>query len=493
MSLTNSTSLEFPELRPQPLSAAQKRRRGLVKTVTPKMIADLLAIGDAATILTAAILAKYAYLDLYLATANGLGEYFAIGIVGMIFASILFRTRHLYDTDSFHHRMPVRASAIFVAITTMFFSLTALGYLLKIGQDYSRGWMIVWAGFSLIGVIGIRTLAAATLAALVRRGYFRQRVAILGDRQDCRDFADTLGYTGYEIVGIFDGANDQDETSQLKVGLAGLIEYCRSNPVDFIVVMVPEIAQERIVSALDELGALATQVCLYTDLVGRHLRQANIRRLGSTNVIEIRKSALVGWNLCVKRVMDISIAGAALILLAPLLGFIALAVKLSSPGPVIFRQQRHGLNHQVINVLKFRSMSVLEDSASSRLKQATKNDTRITRVGRFLRRTSLDELPQFLNVFTGEMSLVGPRPHALIHNSKYGKIIERYANRHKVKPGITGWAQVNGWRGETGDPTKMENRIKFDLDYIDRWSAWLDLKIVFWLTGLALLKNENVY
>ncbi len=172
------------------------------------------------------------------------------------------------------------------------------------------------------------------------------------------------------------------------------------------------------------------------------------------------------------------------------MALIAIAIKLDSKGPVLFRQRRHGYNYRVVEVLKFRTMTVMEDGAQ--ITQATKNDKRITRVGAFLRRTSLDELPQFWNVIRGDMSIVGPRPHAIAHNNYYDDLIENYANRHRVKPGITGWAQVHGFRGETATPDMMANRVRYDLEYIENWSLWLDLKIVI-MTPLFGLFRRSAY
>ena len=199
---------------------------------------------------------------------------------------------------------------------------------------------------------------------------------------------------------------------------------------------------------------------------------------------------ITGVNRLLKRAEDIVLATLILLLISPVLCCIALAVKLSSPGPVIFRQTRYGMAGKPIKVWKFRSMKVMENDKV--VTQATQNDPRVTKVGNFLRRTSLDELPQFINVLTGGMSIVGPRPHAVAHNEQYRQLIEGYMLRHKVKPGITGWAQINGWRGETDTLEKMEKRVEFDLEYIREWSVWFDIKIVF-LTVFKGFVNKAAY
>ncbi|MBA1884175.1 exopolysaccharide biosynthesis polyprenyl glycosylphosphotransferase, partial [Escherichia coli] len=207
-------------------------------------------------------------------------------------------------------------------------------------------------------------------------------------------------------------------------------------------------------------------------------------------VVPLFDTPMNGINMVFKRIEDLLIASLILILISPILILIALSVKLTSKGPVIFRQIRYGMDGKPIKVYKFRSMNVMENDEN--VKQATKNDTRVTKVGAFLRKTSLDELPQFFNVITGQMSIVGPRPHAVAHNELYRDLIEGYMLRHKVKPGITGWAQINGWRGETDTLDKMKMRVEYDLAYIREWSIWLDIKIIF-LTVFKGFVNKSAY
>jgi putative colanic acid biosynthesis UDP-glucose lipid carrier transferase len=207
-------------------------------------------------------------------------------------------------------------------------------------------------------------------------------------------------------------------------------------------------------------------------------------------VLELESRPLEGWGTIVKVLEDRIIGSLALVVLMPVLFLIALAIKIESRGPILFKQRRHGFNHNVFTVYKFRTMNVVEDGPN--VVQAMRNDPRITRVGRFLRKTSLDELPQLFNVLKGDMSLVGPRPHALAHNEYYSSVLASYAIRHKVKPGMTGWAQINGFRGETDTPEKMRQRLEHDLYYIENWSLWLDLKILF-ATPFFGLVGKNAY
>jgi putative colanic acid biosynthesis UDP-glucose lipid carrier transferase len=241
---------------------------------------------------------------------------------------------------------------------------------------------------------------------------------------------------------------------------------------------------------LRALADTTATVYLMADFFTYDLLHARWTELGSLPIVSIYDSPFRGAGGWLKRLEDLVLGSLILILIAPVLLGVALLVKLSSRGPVFFRQRRYGLNGKEIRVLKFRSMTVCEDGP--KIKQATKDDKRVTPIGKILRRTSLDELPQFLQVITGEMSIVGPRPHAVAHNEEYRALIHGYMLRHKVKPGITGWAQVNGWRGETDDIVKMEKRVQHDLEYIQNWHLLWDLKIIL-LTILGTKKSHNAY
>jgi len=241
---------------------------------------------------------------------------------------------------------------------------------------------------------------------------------------------------------------------------------------------------------LQEIQRVPADIHIVPDLGGLHYSGIRVGHMGEATYLTMMSKPITGWGAFFKKAEDYLIAVIGLILAAPAMALIAGAIKLDTPGPVFFRQRRHGYNHEVIEVLKFRSMKCMDDG--DRVVQATRSDRRITRVGRILRRTSLDELPQLINVLKGEMSIVGPRPHALAHNSYYGDLVENYANRHRVKPGITGWAQVHGFRGETENPEKMAQRVSYDLEYIDNWSLWLDIKIII-MTPLFGLFRKSAY
>lgn len=272
--------------------------------------------------------------------------------------------------------------------------------------------------------------------------------------------------------------------------IASAPEFVKTYNIQHIYIALPLSAQPRIMALLDELRDTTASIYFIPDIVSFDLIQANISTIDGIPIVAVCESPFVGINSFIKRISDVVLSLSILSLIAPLMLLIAVGIKLSSPGPVLFKQRRYGLDGKKIVVYKFRSMTVMEDDGQ--VNQATRGDPRITRFGSFLRRTSMDELPQFINVLQGRMSVVGPRPHAISHNEMYRSLIKGYMIRHKVKPGITGWAQVNGFRGETETLEKMQARIDYDLDYLRNWSLFLDLLIIF-KTINVVIKDKNAY
>jgi exopolysaccharide biosynthesis polyprenyl glycosylphosphotransferase len=296
------------------------------------------------------------------------------------------------------------------------------------------------------------------------------------------------------IAGFFDDRS-ADRSAGIRSGamlgkLDQLAAYAKAHRVDIIYITLPMASQQRIVQLLNDLQDTTASIYFAPDIFLCDLIQARVTTIGALPVMSVCETPFAGFNGVLKRTSDIVLSLAICALILPVLFGIAVGVKLSSPGPVIFRQRRYGLDGQEIVVYKFRSMTVTEDGAVVR--QATRADGRVTRFGALLRRYSLDELPQFINVLQGRMSIVGPRPHAVVHTEMYRKLIRGYMIRHKVKPGITGWAQVNGLRGETNTLDRMEQRIAYDLAYLRRWSLGLDLWIVL-KTILIILRDPNAY
>ncbi|HEX5792842.1 MAG TPA: undecaprenyl-phosphate glucose phosphotransferase, partial [Rheinheimera sp.] len=268
------------------------------------------------------------------------------------------------------------------------------------------------------------------------------------------------------------------------------VQLARRGKVAKLYICLPMMAEKRIADIISRLGDTTVDVLMVPEFLLKNLMHARIGNVGSIDTLSVFESPMFGFQSFYKRSFDLLFSSLVLLLISPLLLLIALAIKLTSSGPVLFRQDRYGLDGKKIAVYKFRSMKVMENGAA--VIQAKRNDSRITPFGAFLRRTSLDELPQFFNVLLGEMSVVGPRPHAVAHNEEYRKQVAFYMLRHKVRPGITGWAQINGWRGETDTLEKMEMRVKYDLDYIRNWSLLFDVSIVF-KTVFKGFVDKNAY
>uniref|UniRef100_UPI0025F093BC undecaprenyl-phosphate glucose phosphotransferase n=1 Tax=Methylibium sp. TaxID=2067992 RepID=UPI0025F093BC len=297
-----------------------------------------------------------------------------------------------------------------------------------------------------------------------------------------------------DVIGYFDDRTDERvdaETASRRLGtLADVAPYVVAHGIREVYITLPLGSQPRIVRLLESVQGTTASLFFVPDVFGISIIQGRLQDMNGVPVVGICETPFTGTNDMVKRMSDVVLSILILVLISPLLGLIAIGVKLSSPGPVIFKQRRNGLDGEEITVYKFRSMTTQDDGDS--VPQATRDDPRITRFGAFMRRTSLDELPQFFNVLQGHMSIVGPRPHAVAHNELYRELIKAYMVRHKVKPGITGWAQVNGLRGETDTIEKMRARVEFDLEYLRNWSLGLDLQIIA-RTVRLLLFDRHAY
>lgn len=362
----------------------------------------------------------------------------------------------------------------------------------------------VWLQFWLIGSLGYfavsRFPAAAWVSAKAREGAFRKRIAIVGSDAQAEQAIDILRRTpdnSFEIIGLFDDRNDPARTVSIpgyrKIGsIADLAEHAREARIDLVIVTIPQFAEDRLLNMLKKLWELPVDVRISGHSNKLRLAPEAYTLIGDLPLLSVFNRPLGGWAAFVKAVFDRVVAAVMIVAFAPVMAATALAVRLESKGPALFRQKRYGFNNELIEVYKFRSMYTDRcDAQAARL--VTRDDPRVTRVGRFIRKTSLDELPQLFNVLRGELSLVGPRPHATqakAEDQLYEEVVEGYFGRHKIKPGITGWAQINGWRGETDTADKIENRVKYDLDYIERWSILFDLYILA-MTPVSLVVNKS--
>ncbi len=377
-------------------------------------------------------------------------------------------------------------SRLWIAWSGTLLTLLFIAFVLKTSEEYSRQVLVTWFLVTPAVISVWRVLWRATWREVRRRGHNSRSVAILGLTDLGSRLAKNIHeatWMGLRLAGYYDDRVPADgrvrnncEQSTLLGDTETLIKQAQNGEIDMIYITLPLRAETRVNDLIKRLSDTTASVYFVPDLNAFDLLHARWYSLGEIPVVSIHETPFYGIDGWVKRAEDLVIGSLIMTLIAIPMLFIALGVKLTSRGPVIFKQKRYGGDGKEIMVWKFRTMTVCEDGEN--VVQAKKNDSRITPFGGFLRRTSLDELPQFINVLQGTMSIVGPRPHAIAHNEEYRKLIHRYMLRHKVKPGITGWAQVNGWRGETDTLDKMEKRVEYDLDYIRHWSLGLDLKII---------------
>ncbi len=380
------------------------------------------------------------------------------------------------------------------------FCLIACLYTLYSGYVPMRTWPLAWL---LSGGV-LLSLARVAETSLFRRwtaaGHLARKVAIVGVGEFSEEFIARLREEphAYRIIGLYDDRHTRVPPQQAGIPVLGsvqdLLDRSQREAIDVIVVALPLAAVDRIAMTLDKLGPAVADLCLTTDLAGLRYSGRQMVELGSNPVVSIREAPLKDWRAISKVVLDYSVGVLALVVLSPVLLATAALIRLESPGPILFRQPRMGFNNKLFLCYKFRSMhhgmtDLLAD------KQTTRGDPRITRVGRIIRKLSIDELPQLINVLNGTMSLVGPRPHA--PNTKaadhlFAEVVQKYAQRHRVKPGITGWAQVNGWRGETSTVEQIEQRVACDLFYIENWSVRFDLKIMA-MTILREVRSRNAF
>jgi putative colanic acid biosysnthesis UDP-glucose lipid carrier transferase len=382
---------------------------------------------------------------------------------------------------------------------TVIFVLLLTAFLAKRSDELSRISTSTWFVVTPMLLISLRVFGRMAIGTLRKNGRNCRPTAILGATSLGRTLIDEIQsapWLGLRIVGVFDDrSRERCDASCLEAierhgSLDDLVRAARKGTVALVYIALPLRAEPRVLEMVEALSDTTASVYFATDFETFDLLHARWTSVGSTPVVSIHETPFYGVDGWLKRVEDLVLGFMILCIIALPMALIGLAVKATSKGPMFFRQRRYGLNGEVIDVLKFRTMLVEEDGPIVR--QATKDDPRITRLGRFLRRTSLDELPQFLHVISGTMSIVGPRPHAVAHNEAYRRQIRRYMLRHKVKPGITGWAQVNGWRGETDTLEKMEKRIEHDLEYIRHWGLLWDLQIIV-RTVFGRSSRKNAY
>jgi len=427
-------------------------------------------------------------------------DYFLAILLALFIATITFRNFDAYNERRlFGGSDAVRPMVYAWATTVGLLLLIAFG--LKTTDHYSRIWFATWIA-SVAGALVVHRLVLLGLVAhWAKQGLLKARTVIIGAGPHGSRLAQHIrdhGRLNTRVMGFIDERGSRSpgtlEGYPLLGDMDALERMVRNHEVDEVVIALPWEAEDRLHAVTHRLSLLPVQVRMAPDFTGFDYASGRYSFLAGVPMLNVFERPISGWSSVIKTLED-KVAAPLLVLMAlPVMALVAVLIKLDSPGPVFFRQQRYGFNNNLIGVYKFRTMYVDKTDATAR-KLATRNDPRLTRIGRILRATSLDELPQLLNVLRGEMSLVGPRPHAVhagVGERTYWDIVDDYAARHKVKPGITGWAQVNGWRGETDTDEKIRKRVEHDLYYIENWSLWLDIKIVL-KTALVVLSRQNAY
>ena len=391
--------------------------------------------------------------------------------------------------------------------------LLVFGYVTGLLEQFSPQVIIAWSWATPLVLVCAHCLASRYLSSQHYIASIKKTAVIVGDNalsQQLQERIETNGERSIVLHGFFDVfSENQPRQSVVNNGeqighvnyvnninyignVDQLSQYVKQHAIDIIYITLPPSLHKQIMSLLDELKDTTASIYFVPNFFMADLIQARIDDIGGMPVVAMCETPFSGFNGFVKNLSDLVIASIILCLISPIMVLLAVGVKLSSAGPVLFKQSRYGLDGQKIVVYKFRSMTVTVAEENDHVVQAKVNDKRVTKFGKFIRKTSLDELPQFMNVLQGRMSIVGPRPHAISHNELYRKVIKGYMVRHKVKPGITGWAQINGYRGETETVESMQKRIDYDIDYLKKWSLGLDIKIIL-KTILLIFKDAKAY
>lgn len=489
MSLVRDARAEFaqPQARSRPWWAIP---------LSYQSLSPLVATFDFAWIIAASIGAGIAYHLIATGTLGDFGHYVGCGMAVAALFSMSARAYDLYRPSHLIRPQPKLREAL-VLWVMVFLCLATVAFTLKISHVFSRGTVLLFFVVGMVGIVTSRIGIARALTRIIVSGALGGRdIALListANHWPQDEIEAAFKRYGYSVRRIFDLAGNENDTgysTRTAERVREVLRYVRNRQVDEIILAIPWSNTALIDGIARELRSLPIPVKLIPDPIIGRLLERPILDLGPSKAIELQRAPLTTAQRAVKRAIDIVLAGIGLVVLAPVLAVIAIAIRFDTAGPVFFIQIRAGFNGRPFRIYKFRTMVTLENGPV--IRQARRGDPRVTRVGRTLRHFSLDELPQLLNVLRGEMSLVGPRPHALAHDNEYDKLIASYAMRQKMKPGLTGLAQVNGCRGETREVFMMKRRVEHDRRYIDCWSLWLDIRILM-MTVLQLLRPKGVY
>jgi Undecaprenyl-phosphate glucose phosphotransferase len=470
------------------------------RPISPEVVAGLAKLVDFILVLAAGAVSFAAYLIAVVNDPDGISRYALSALISCILFVIAFQRMGGYRFKALSN-LRWQATRVAVIWSGAVSALLLLAFLTKTSETFSRGWVLSWWAMGLGLLLLHRSLLFLAIMRWRRQGRLARSVVIVGAGEQGQQLVDKLRRRADEsvaVLGVFD-----DRRTRVAPRIGGfevlgttdeLLAFARRVPVDEVIVALPLNAEQRLRTLFAKLRRLPTDLRLSIEPIAEAVPVRGVGHIGDVPMLEIVDRPLKHWSAVAKWFEDIILGGVLLLLFAPAMALIALLIKLDSRGPVFFAQERFGFNNQIIRVLKFRTMYVDRGDPSG-AQRTIRDDPRVTHIGRFLRSFSLDELPQLLNVIRGEMSLVGPRPHAITMRAGdrlYHDAIEDYLNRHRVKPGITGWAQVNGLRGEIDTLDKARRRVDYDLDYIENWSFWLDLKILL-MSFRILLTRENAY
>jgi Undecaprenyl-phosphate glucose phosphotransferase len=440
----------------------------------------------------------------YMAPLTGFHWEYVAAIFGMtVTAVICFQASDIYDVQIFRGQLR-QMTRMISSWAFVFLLFIGASFFAKLDGEISRLWLSAFFIFGLAALVAGRLLLRTLVRHWARQGRLDRRTIVVGSDQNGEKLIEALKVqddSDIDVLGVFDDRNDNRALETCagspKLGkVDDIVEFARRTRVDLVLFALPISAESRILEMLKKLWVLPVDIRLSAHTNKLRFRPRSYSYLGKIPTLNVFEAPITDWDMVIKWMFDHFVGGIILMLAAPVMALTALAVKLDSPGPVLFRQKRFGFNNERVDVFKFRSL--YHDQADPLAsKVVTKNDSRVTRVGRFIRKTSLDELPQLFNVvFKSNLSLVGPRPHAVqgkLQSRLFDEAVDGYFARHRVKPGITGWAQINGWRGEIDSEEKIQKRVEFDLYYIENWSALFDLYILL-KTPLALMtKSENAY
>ncbi|UTD30575.1 undecaprenyl-phosphate glucose phosphotransferase [Bradyrhizobium sp. WD16] len=466
---------------------------------SPVVIAGVVRLIDFVLIAATGIAIDLAYV----VPGNGFSWTYLLVILGVAVAAVIgFQAADIYDVQTFRGRL-VQLTRLISSWSLVFLLFIGATFFAKHGSDFSRLWLSAFYFSGIAVLVGSRLALRMVVRKWGRDGRLDRRTVVIGADTNGEQLINALRTqedSDIKLLGVFDDRSD----SRVQTTCAGLpklgkiddiVEFARRTRVDLVLFALPISAETRILDMLRKLWVLPVDIHLSAHTNALRFRPRSYSYLGDVPTLHVFEQPITDWDLVLKSLFDRVVGGLILLLVSPIMALVALAIKLDSPGPVLFRQKRFGFNNERIDVFKLRSLYHHQaDPAASRV--VTRNDPRVTRVGRFIRKTSLDELPQLFNVvFKGNLSLVGPRPHAVqgkLENKLFDEAVDGYFARHRVKPGITGWAQINGWRGEIDNAEKIQKRVEFDLYYIENWSVLFDLYILF-KTPLALLKTDNAY